>query len=123
LRLVFDGGALIALERRKRRISEVVLRAHERGVPIVVPTVVIGEWWRGRTDLAEKILASVVLVDIDTRLAKSAGEALAAIPGATIVDALVMAVAARWGGIVYTSDYDDLTRLAAHFRAVRVLAA
>jgi hypothetical protein len=123
LRLVFDGGALIALERRKRRISEVVLRAHERGVPIVVPTVVIGEWWRGRTDLAEKILASVVLVDIDTRLAKSAGEALAAIPGATIVDALVMAVAARWGGLVYTSDYDDLTRLAAHFRAVRVLAA
>ncbi len=123
MRLVFDGGALIALERRKRRISEVVLRAHERGVPIVVPTVVIGEWWRGRTDLAEKILASVVLVDIDTRLAKSAGEALAAIPGATIVDALVMAVAARWGGIVYTSDYDDLTRLAAHFRAVRVLAA
>ncbi len=123
MRLVFDSGALIALERRKRRISEVVLRAHERGVPIVVPTVVIGEWWRGRTDLAEKILASVVLVDIDTRLAKSAGEALAAIPGATIVDALVMAVAARWGGIVYTSDYDDLTRLAAHFRAVRVLAA
>ena len=123
MRLVFDGGALIALERRKRRISEVVLRAHERGVPIVVPTVVIGEWWRGRTDLAEKILASVVLVDIDTRLAKSAGEALAAIPGATIVDALVMAVAARWGGLVYTSDYDDLTRLAAHFRAVRVLAA
>jgi hypothetical protein len=123
LRLVFDSGALIALDRRKQRISEVVLRAHERGVPIVVPTVVVGEWWRGRTDLAEKILASVVLVDVDTRLAKSAGEALAAVPGATLVDALVMAVAARWGGIVYTSDFDDLTRLTSHFRAVRVLGA
>jgi hypothetical protein len=37
-------------------------------------------------------------------LAKSAGEALAAVPGATVVDAIVMASAAARGGVVYTSD-------------------
>lgn len=122
MRLVFDTGALIALERKRRRISEVVLRARELGVPIVVPTVVVGEWWRHRSDLAEKILASLVIVDVDVQLAKAAGEAIAVIPSATLVDALVMTVAARVGGMVYTSDFDDLSRLAQHFRAVRVFS-
>jgi hypothetical protein len=119
---LFDSGALIALERRRRRISEVVLRARELGVPIVVPSVVIGEWWRARTDMGEKILASVVVVDVDVGLAKLAGEALAASRGATLVDALVMAAAARVGALVYTTEFDDLSRLAAHFPSVRVLA-
>jgi len=98
------------------------LRARELGVPIVVPSVVIGEWWRARTDMAEKILACVDVVDVDVRLAKLAGEALAAVRGATLVDALVMAVAARASGLVYTTDFDDLSRLTAHFASVRVLA-
>jgi hypothetical protein len=33
-----------------------------------------------------------------------------------------MASAARRGDVVYTSDFADVTRLQAHFRAVRVLA-
>jgi hypothetical protein len=37
-------------------------------------------------------------------LAKSAREALAVVPGATVVDAIVMASAAARGGVVYTSD-------------------
>jgi hypothetical protein len=56
------------------------------------------------------------------RLAKTAGEALAAVPGATVVDAIVMASAATRGDIVYTSDFEDLDRLGAHFPEVRVLA-
>ena len=41
---------------------------------------------------------------------------------ATTIDAIVMASAARRGDIVYTSDFEDLERLRAHFRAVpRVL--
>ena len=59
---------------------------------------------------------------LDEALAKAAGEALAAIPSATSVDAIVMASATRRGDVVYTSDFDDLTRLQRHFRAVRVLA-
>ena len=54
-------------------------------------------------------------------LAKRAGEAIAALPGTTVVDAIVMASAAARGGVVYTSDFDDLSRLRGHFRSVRVV--
>jgi hypothetical protein len=53
-------------------------------------------------------------------LAEVAGEALAAIPNATTVDAIVMASAALRGDVVYTSDRADFERLQAHFPAVRV---
>ncbi len=55
------------------------------------------------------------------RLAKLAGEALAAVHDATIVDAIVMASAAARGDIVYTSDVEDLERLRRHCPGVRVL--
>ena len=58
---------------------------------------------------------------MDAELAKLAGEALSAIEGATAVDAIVMASAARRGDVVYTSDVDDLERLRDYFPGVRVL--
>jgi hypothetical protein len=54
-------------------------------------------------------------------LAKLAGEALAAVRSASVVDAIVMASAARRGDIVYTSDVEDLERLRRRFPSVRVL--
>ena len=68
------------------------------------------------------MLAGVRIEPTDDKLARLAGEALAVVRGATAVDALVMASAARRGDIVYTSDFDDLQRLRAYFRIVRVLA-
>lgn len=59
---------------------------------------------------------------MDDAIARHAGQALAAVSGATTIDAIVMASAARRGDIVYTSDVDDLTRLASFFPSVRVLA-
>ncbi len=59
---------------------------------------------------------------LDAPLAKMAGEATAKVKGATLIDAVVMAAAARTDGVVYTSDFDDLTRLQAVFPAVRVLS-
>ena len=99
-----------------------VMRLRESGGSIIVPTPVLGEWWRGRSDWREKILAPMIVVPLDARLAKTAGEATAEIRGATLVDAIVMASAARAGAVVYTSDFDDLTRLQAFFRGVRVLS-
>jgi DNA-directed RNA polymerase subunit H (RpoH/RPB5) len=46
---------------------------------------------------------------------------LAAIKGATAIDAIVMASAAQRGDVVYTADTSDLAKLAVYFRAVRVL--
>jgi predicted nucleic acid-binding protein len=84
--------------------------------------VVYAEWWRGRSDVREEILAAVIVEDMPPLLCRAAGEALAALPGASLADAVVMASAAlRGGGVVYTSDIDDLERLQRHFPTVRVL--
>lgn len=119
--LTFDTGALIALERRKQRVKAIVERALAKDQPITVPADVVGEWWRGRTDLRDSILESVDVEPLTEALAKRAGEALAAIAGATLVDAIVMASAASRGDIVYSSDVEDLERLRRHFPTVRIL--
>ena len=92
-----------------------------RGLPITVPADVVAEWWRGRTDLREAILESVDVEPLTEALAKLAGEALAAVRGATPVDAIVMASAATRGDVVFSSDIGDLERLRAYFPGVRVL--
>ncbi len=90
---------------------------------MTVPSPVVTEWWRGRSDARETILEAVRVEVLDEPLARLAGEALAAVAGATVVDAIVMASAARRGDVVYTSDLADLVRLQAFFRSVRLLAA
>lgn len=119
--ITFDTGALIALERRRQRIKDIVERALAKDQPITVPVDVVAEWWRGRTDLRERILESVDVEPLTEPLAKLAGEALATVKGATLVDAIVMASAASRGDIVYSSDLDDLERLRRHFPGVRIL--
>ena len=54
----FDTGMLIALERRKRRAMEAFRNIIRRGLLPVVPAVAYAEWWRGRSDIREEILAS-----------------------------------------------------------------
>lgn len=120
--LTFDTGALIALERRRTRMRAVLERALATDQPITVPADVVGEWWRGRTDLREAILAAVDVEPLTTELAKVAGEALAVVPQAALVDAIVMASAASRGDVVYSGDVIDLEHLRRHFPSVRVLA-
>jgi predicted nucleic acid-binding protein len=119
--LTFDTGALIALERRKRRAKEILERALAQEQRITVPADVIGEWWRGRTALRDRIIASVDVEPLTVTLAKRAGEVLAAVRRATLVDAIVMASAASRGDLLYTSDVEDLEQLRSYFPAVRVL--
>lgn len=118
----FDTGMLIALERRKQRATEAFRNIVRRGFLPMVPAVVYVEWWRGRSNLREEILAAVVVEDMPPSLCRAAGEALGAVKGSTLADAIVMASAAlRGGGIVYTSDVHDLERLQRHFPTVLVL--
>jgi hypothetical protein len=120
--LTLDTGALIALERRRQRMARVYRVAVEDNVPLTVPAPVVVEWWRGRSDAREAILRGLRVERLDGELAKLAGEALAAIPLATVVDAVVMASAARRGDLVYTSDPSDLGRLQTFFPTVRLLS-
>lgn len=122
LTFTFDTGMLSALERRKQRAMIAFRAISQRGYVPIVPAVVCAEWWRGRTDIREEILAAVSLEDMPPHLCRATGEALAAVRGSSLADAAVMASAAlRGGGVVYTSDPDDLGRLQAHFPTVRLI--
>jgi predicted nucleic acid-binding protein len=125
--VTFDTGALVAVERRKQRAREILDRVLERGVVVTVPLPVVGEWWRGRSDWRERILASVRVEPLTLALVKLGGEALATLHARravtpSVVDAIVMASAASRGDVVYTSDVGDLERLNAFFPSVRVLS-
>jgi hypothetical protein len=122
LGLTFDTGALIALERRTQRMWEIYRTAMCDAIPITVPADVVIEWWRGRTDVRERILNGLRVEPLSGALAQTAGEALAAIKSASPIDAVVMAAAAMRGDVVYTSDIVDLERLRRHFPSVRVLS-
>lgn len=113
----FDTGALIALERRDLGMVMKLRVLHQAGVRITVPANAVVEWWR-KGHGQSSILDMGAVEPLTETVAKAAGEALAAVRGATAVDATVMASAAGRGDRVFTSDAKDMQRLHAHFRAV-----
>jgi len=121
--LTFDTGALIALERGEKRMRTVLLAAQDQRAVITVPAVIVAEWWRSDSKRCRLILSYVNVEPTTERIGRLAGGALAAIPGATAIDAIVMASAAQRGDIVFTSDLEDLEHLRRHFPSVRVLRA
>ena len=112
---------LITLERRKQRATEAFRNIVRRGFLPIVPAVVFVEWWRGRSNIREEILAAVVVEDMPPSLCRAAGEALGAVKGSAIADAIVVASTALRGGGVSTSDVDDLKQLQRHFPTVLIL--
>jgi predicted nucleic acid-binding protein len=109
--ITFDTGALVAIERRRRPMLAFMTDALERGLRITVPTCVVGEWWRGQRGPVARILDAVVVEPLTLALAKLAGEAMAIVRGASLVDAVVVASAAQRGDVVLTGDLADLSRI------------
>ena len=125
VRYVFDTGALISAERGKERAARFLRLVRIGRARIIIPFPVIAEWWRGRTDAREEILAACQVV-ASLEAAKAAGSALAKakdVDGALTIDAIVMATAALLDAIVVTGDPNDFARLAPHFSGVAVLSA
>jgi predicted nucleic acid-binding protein len=119
--ITLDTGALVAIERRKQRGTQLLELARLRLAVLSAPVPVIAEWWRGRTDRGERMLEVVNVEPLTLAAAKAAGEALAKVPRSTAIDAVVMAFAASRGDVVFTGDTDDLERLRGYFPTVRVL--
>lgn len=119
--ITFDTGALIALERRRPRMRRVLYAAELSQTKVTVPVAVVAEWWRSARQNRADVLDAVDVEPMELELGKLAGEAIARLPGATTIDAIVMASAARRGDVVYTSDFDDLDALRRVFPSVRVL--
>lgn len=119
--ITFDTGALIAIERRERSMLAFMTALLAAGSRITVPSVVVGEWWRGQRGPVARILEAVSIEPLGEALAKIAGEALATVSGATFIDAVVVASAARRGDLVMTGDPADLCRIRdAAFPSVRI---
>ena len=109
--ITLDTGALVAIERRDRRMLAFMSNALQHGMRITVPTCVVGEWWRGQRGPVARILDAMMVEPLTLVLAKIAGETMAAIRGASLVDTIVVASAAQRGDLVMTSDIDDLLRI------------
>ncbi|MGH3908556.1 MAG: PIN domain-containing protein [Pseudonocardiaceae bacterium] len=108
--------------------------ALDRGRDVLVPAVVCAEACRGpaRTRRVETALARhrptrgqrppVAVVDTDFVLARQVGAVLYGAGSADLADAHVVAVCVRrGGGLVITSDPDDIARLAVVVPAARVV--
>jgi len=123
LSYVFDTGALIAAERGKERAARFLRLVRVGRARILVPLPVVAEWWRGRTDAREEILAASRVV-ATVEIAQAAGVALARtrdVRAELTIDAIVLSTAALFDAIVVTSDPRDFEKLSTHFPGVSVL--
>ena len=111
MKVVFDAGALIALERNVRAVWAVLARASREELDVVVPTTVLAQVWRNRPAQARlsSALAECVLAGFDPH-ARRVGELLRRAGTSDICDAHVALVVDDddW---LFTSDPHDLGRL------------
>jgi predicted nucleic acid-binding protein len=112
---VLDAGALIAFERGERTMVALVVRARERGRPLLVPAGVVAQVWRdGRRQARLATLlgsAPVEVVPLTDFAARAAGQLLGVAGAVDVVDASVAWLARDRGARVVTSDPDDLRHL------------
>jgi predicted nucleic acid-binding protein len=110
--LVLDAGALVALERGNRDVHNAILDALRIGNPVRTNANVIAQVWRNGARQARlaKALRRVTIEPITREDGYRAGELMGATRTKDVVDATV-ALQARSGDRVYTSDPGDLEKL------------
>jgi hypothetical protein len=113
MRLIYDTGGLISLERGDRS-SWVRLNAalQRRDVPLT-NAAVLGQAWRGGARQARlaKALAGMEIAPVDEELGRRAGTLLSLSGTSDVVDAALVLCAAD-GDEIVTSDAADLAPLA-----------
>lgn len=122
--LTLDAGALIALERRDRRLEILLKRARDHRAEIVIPAGALAQAWRdGRRQarLAKLVgSAEVTLEPLDDLLARQAGQLCGVTGTRDVVDASVVLCARARNHSVVTSDPDDLRRLDSKLELIEV---
>lgn len=112
--LVFDSGALIALERNDRAMWRRLKAALAvRQIPVCHGGIV-GQAWRGRGPrqaLLAKALEGIDVRALDDPLGRAAGELLSKAKQSDVIDAALVLLAEPGDSIV-TSDPTDLQPLA-----------
>lgn len=111
--LTLDTGALIAYEREKERIREILTVAYARGLVPTIPAVALAEVWRGDAKDARvaRLLKTCSIENIDERIARAAGSLRRTTPGANTIDACIAVGVRRRGDAIATSDPGDMRAL------------
>jgi predicted nucleic acid-binding protein len=124
--VVFDSGALIAIERGSRRLQALLERIEARGTTVLIPAGVVAQVWRNgaRQVRVAKLLAATEteVVTLDDVRARAAGVLLGAAGRDDVIDASVV-LCAREHGMqvpVVTSDAADLRLLDAKLAIVAI---
>lgn len=109
--VVLDTGALIAIERSDRQVIRLLELAEE----VHVPAAVVAQAWRNparQVRLVRVLAADPVMVHpLDSDEARAVGHLCGASGTSDVVDASVVLVARRVGGVTVTSDPDDLRQV------------
>jgi predicted nucleic acid-binding protein len=122
--VVFDTGALIALDRGDRALMVLVVEARKGNHRITVPAACVAQAWRQPPRQARIAaflrLPNVAIVALDDEEARLVGLLLAAARATDIVDGHVALCAQRLGQVVLTNDPDDLRALIPRLQVRRV---
>jgi hypothetical protein len=112
VRLVLDAGALIGIDRSDRRVAGLIALGRRAGADLVTGAPVVAQVWRDGSRQANlaRALAMIEVVAMDLDAARAAGALLRSAGGSDVVDASV-ALLARPGDQLLTSDPDDLDAL------------
>ena len=116
--LVLDTGALIAIERADRRVIRLLELAEE----VHVPAAAGAQAWRNparQVRLVRVLAADPVHVHaLDNEEAKAVGHLCGAAGTSDVVDASVVLLARRVGGVTVSSDPGDLRVIDPHLDVV-----
>ncbi len=122
--VVFDTGALIALDRGLREVVVLVAEARQEHDTITVPASCVAQAWRAPARQARLAgflrLPNVDIVALDDTEARRVGLLLAGTHTVDVVDAHVAICGQRLGQAVLTSEPVDILRLAPSILVHRV---
>lgn len=122
--VVFDAGALIALERRDQRVLAVADELRRARTVGHVPAGVVAQIWRGSArqhPISRLLQASLLRIDALTDIvAFRVGLLLTSTGNSDVVDGHVALLARQLNATVLTSDPDDIARLDPTLRIVTV---
>lgn len=109
--LLLDAGALVAIDKRDRKLGAMLRVALETDLPVRTGAPVVAQVWRdGRQANLARVLAGVDVRPLDRKTGRRTGELLGAAGTSDVVDAH-LALLAMHGDRILTSDPDDIRRL------------
>lgn len=110
--LILDAGALLAIDRRDRRVGAVLRVAQQQRIAVRTSPAAVARVWRHGARQAQlaRVLAGVAAPPLNIETGKRLGALLSVAGSRDVVDAHVAALA-RAGDQVLTSDPDDLRHL------------